>query len=62
MAAANRDARQSAGLLCQALLVLASGTDALQKLLQPDLLGILRLNPAAQVIRQRRIHPIAAGA
>ena len=30
--------------------------------LQPDLLGVLRLNPAAQIIRQRGVHPIAARA
>jgi len=40
----------------------ASGTDALQKLLQPYLLGVLGLNPAAQVIRQRGVHPITARA
>jgi len=40
----------------------ASGTDALQKLLQPYLLGVLGLNPAAQVIRQRSVHPITARA
>ena len=28
--------------------------------LWPHLLGVLRLNPAAQVIRQRGVHPIAA--
>ena len=30
--------------------------------LQSDLLGVLRLNPAPQVIRQRGIHPVATGA
>ena len=30
--------------------------------LQAHLLGVLRLNPAAQVIRQRGVHPIAARA
>ena len=30
--------------------------------LQPHLLGVLGLNPAAQVIRQRGVHPITARA
>ena len=47
---------------CSLRVGLASGTDALQKLLQPHLLGVLGLNPAAQVIRQRGVHPIAARA
>src|SRR5213592_1833619 len=44
-----------------ALRALASDTDALQKLLQPHLLGMFRWNPTAQVIRQRGVGPIAAG-
>ncbi len=67
MAPANRlMCRGSVGRLYQTLVVrcswLASGTDALQKLLQSDWLGVLRLNPAAQVIRQRGVHPITARA
>src|SRR5439155_22846727 len=40
----------------------ASDTDALQKLLQPYLLGVFRRNPTAQVTRQCGVDPIAAGA
>ena len=35
---------------------------AVPKDLEADLLGLLRLDPAAQVIRQRGVHPIAARA
>ena len=67
MAPANRDARQScrasvSDASCSLRMDLASGTDALQKLLQPHLLGVLGLNPAAQVIRQCGVHPITARA
>src|SRR5215471_12041270 len=65
MAAANREAK--AGLQasvsdgsCLLPAWPAVGTTALQKLLEPDLLGVLGLNPAAQIIRQRGVHPIAA--
>ena len=48
---------QAAGMRLQGL---PRGPACAPRKLQPHLLGVLGLNPAAQVIRQRGVHPIAA--
>ena len=42
--------------------IVAREARAVPETLQPDLLGVLCLNPAAQIIRQHGVHPIAARA